>query len=321
MSEIRNYIIKLTNKEDLNFEETQRCLQIISNRGATPAQIAAFLVALKLKGETVGEIVAASEFLKNHLTKIYPNEKFLNISFKNPYLTFCASIILNSFGYKIALPFIDNSYIDSDMGNILKGLDLPTNLNEEQTNTIFNSTGIYLLKEKNLSKVLIETIPLKSELGIETLIDIISPLYNLPSTKYHLIENSNNLLIHSIKELNAEIGITFYKKNIFVHINMLKNGEILTIEVNLQNYFNKNLDSLLELNKHSLIDILQGKPFKDLPLLICACALMLVTNGVYSNIDQAITQIEAALKDGHVYNNFKKIMEQSNISLFAPSLS
>ncbi len=53
VNEIQDTLMHLANGQDLPGAEAQRAFQIIMNGGATPAQIAAFLMGLRAKGETV----------------------------------------------------------------------------------------------------------------------------------------------------------------------------------------------------------------------------------------------------------------------------
>jgi anthranilate phosphoribosyltransferase len=320
MSEIRNYISKLTNKEDLNCEDIQRCLQIISKRGATPAQIAAFLTALKVKGETINEIAATRNYLTKHLNCTQSSDNFLNISFKNSYLTLAAAIILNSLGYKVALPFIDHPYIHSNIANLLENLGIPVKLSNPQLEEIYNKTGIYFLIERSLPNILIEMHTLRIELGIETLLELIEPLYNLSSCKYYLIESTYNSHINVIRELHAEFGATFYQEKDILNISLLKDNEIYLHSINILEFFEDINNSRFEINESTFIDILNSKNQSYLPILISACASLLLASGAYTDIKQSINHIRNALTTGQAYNNFRHLTDSVNRVLFEPSI-
>jgi anthranilate phosphoribosyltransferase len=69
-NEIQKLIEKISAKHDLSQDESARLFQVIMNGGATPAQIAAALLALKTKGETVDEITGAVNLLRSKMTKL-----------------------------------------------------------------------------------------------------------------------------------------------------------------------------------------------------------------------------------------------------------
>jgi len=67
---IKEAIIKLTERKDLTFDEVQTVMNEIVNNQASPSQIAAFLTALKMKGETPSEIVSFARILKSLCLKL-----------------------------------------------------------------------------------------------------------------------------------------------------------------------------------------------------------------------------------------------------------
>ena len=67
---IKDIINKVVNKENLTFEEMEDVMNYILGGQASPAQVAAFLVALRLKEETEVEIAAGANTLRNHSTPI-----------------------------------------------------------------------------------------------------------------------------------------------------------------------------------------------------------------------------------------------------------
>ena len=64
MSEIKKYINKVTDFKDLTEDEAVRAFQIIMKGGATPVQISALLVGLRMKGESIDEITAAARVMR-----------------------------------------------------------------------------------------------------------------------------------------------------------------------------------------------------------------------------------------------------------------
>ncbi|MEM2914247.1 MAG: anthranilate phosphoribosyltransferase, partial [Candidatus Bathyarchaeia archaeon] len=69
---IKEGIKKLTEKSNLTFEEAYGAMKDIVNGNATQAQIGAFLACLKMKGETVEEIIAFVKAMKESCIKIKP---------------------------------------------------------------------------------------------------------------------------------------------------------------------------------------------------------------------------------------------------------
>ncbi len=64
------YILKLSRKEDLTFDEMYKAFDAVLTDQATDSEVASLLVGLKEKGETVEEITALVTVLKDHATKL-----------------------------------------------------------------------------------------------------------------------------------------------------------------------------------------------------------------------------------------------------------
>ena len=69
---IRDGIQRLVGETDLSYEEAQEIMKEIMSGKATSAQIAAFLTALRMKGESVNEITAFTKVMKEYCHQIHP---------------------------------------------------------------------------------------------------------------------------------------------------------------------------------------------------------------------------------------------------------
>ena len=69
---IKESIQFLTDRKDLSSEQAQKTMREIMSGEATPAQIGAFLAALRMKGETVDEITALAQVMREHAIRISP---------------------------------------------------------------------------------------------------------------------------------------------------------------------------------------------------------------------------------------------------------
>jgi len=67
---IKEAISKLIDKTDLTRQEAKEAMKEIMSGQATPAQISAYLVAMRMKGETADEITGSAEIMRQHATKI-----------------------------------------------------------------------------------------------------------------------------------------------------------------------------------------------------------------------------------------------------------
>lgn len=76
---IRSYISKVVRGEDLHEKEMEKAMSAIMEGEATPAQIASFVTALRMKGETIDEITGAARIMRAKATKVDLNNHLVNI--------------------------------------------------------------------------------------------------------------------------------------------------------------------------------------------------------------------------------------------------
>src|SRR6266571_371089 len=76
---IRNAVTKLVEREELSPEHAAACMEEMASGSATPAQIGAFLVALRLKGETPGEMAAMLTVLREKSLRVELDGELLDV--------------------------------------------------------------------------------------------------------------------------------------------------------------------------------------------------------------------------------------------------
>ena len=76
---IKEAIIKLSKKEDLTYDEAEAVMNEIMDGAATPVQMASYLTALSLKGETIDEITASAAGMRAHCIKLLHDMDVLEI--------------------------------------------------------------------------------------------------------------------------------------------------------------------------------------------------------------------------------------------------
>ena len=76
---IREAIIKLSKKEDLTYDEAESVMNEIMDGAATPVQMASYLTALSMKGETIDEITASAAGMRAHCIKLLHDMDVLEI--------------------------------------------------------------------------------------------------------------------------------------------------------------------------------------------------------------------------------------------------
>ncbi len=181
---------------------------------ATPAQIAAFLVALKKKGETVGEITALAEAMREFSRRIHPKvngylldtcgtggdrTKTFNVS------TICAFVIAAS-GVPVAKH--GNRSFTSRCGSadVLERLGLNLNTEPEVVERCIQEIGVGFMFAPNFHPAMKNVASIRREVGVRTVFNILGPLTNPAGANAQLIGVYDQSLLEPMCEAAHNLG-------------------------------------------------------------------------------------------------------------------
>ncbi|MFQ3597797.1 MAG: anthranilate phosphoribosyltransferase [Chloroherpetonaceae bacterium] len=177
-------VVALINGMSLTSAQMETMVSEIMEGKASDAVIAAILVLLRQKGETIEEIYGAVNALLNRVERIELHPEAIDTcgtggdasgTFN---ISTVASIIANAAGVKIAKH--GNRSISSQCGSadVLEALGININLNREQTKAIFEKTSYAFLYAPNYHKTMKSVAQARRELGIRTIFNMVGPLAN-----------------------------------------------------------------------------------------------------------------------------------------------
>ena len=188
MNEIKKHIETIVSGKHLKPEEAERVFQIIMNGGATPAQIAAVLVGLKINGETEAEITAGVKVIRSKATKFSVGENT-----KNKMIDVCGTGGDASGTYNIstAVAFVvaacgvpvanhGNRAVSSRSGSadVLEALGVKVEIEKEIMEQALEEIGICFLMAPVYHSAMRHVAPTRKELGIRTIFNLFGPLSN-----------------------------------------------------------------------------------------------------------------------------------------------
>ena len=177
-------VVALINGMNLTSTQMETMVSEVMEGKASDAVIAAILVLLRQKGETIEEIYGAVNALLSRVEKIdlHPEATDTCGTGGDASGTFnistVASIIANAAGVKIAKH--GNRSISSQCGSadVLEALGININLTPEQTKAVFDKTGYAFLYAPNYHKAMKSVAQARRELGIRTIFNMVGPLAN-----------------------------------------------------------------------------------------------------------------------------------------------
>lgn len=212
---LKPYLAKVIQFQHLTVEEAEQAMHIIMSGQATPAQIAGYLVALRMKGETVEEILGSAMAMRAHAHTVRVQSSPLvdtagtggdgahtfNIS------TASAFVVAGS-GRRVAKH--GNRAASSRCGSadVLEALGVRVDLPPQQVARCIEEVGIGFLYAPNFHPAMKYAIGPRRELGQRTLFNLLGPLTNPAGAEFQLLgvyqADLVSPLAEVLKELNSE---------------------------------------------------------------------------------------------------------------------
>lgn len=212
--DIKDAIARVIDRHDLTGEEMTSVMQAIMTGAATPAQIAGFLVGLRMKGETVGEIAAAAGVMRSLASGVsiadLPNTVDIvgtggdgsgtfNISTTSMFVAAAAGCHVAKHG---------NRSVSSKSGSadVLEAAGVRLDLTPEQTARCVREVGVGFMFAPMHHGAMKHAIGPRRELGVRTLFNVLGPLTNPAGVPNQVLGVFREDLVISLAEVLQRLG-------------------------------------------------------------------------------------------------------------------
>ena len=210
---IKEAIIKLSKKQDLAYAEAEAVMDEIMSGQATPVQMSAYLTALALKGETIDEITASAAGMRAHCIKLLHNLDVLEIvgtggdgsnSFN---ISTTSSLVIAAGGVPVAKHGNRAASSKSGAADVLEALGVKITLTPERSTEILKKINICFLFAQNYHIAMKYVAPIRKELGIRTVFNILGPLSNPAGANMELMGVYDQSLVEPLAQVMANLGV------------------------------------------------------------------------------------------------------------------
>ena len=210
---IKEAIIKLSKKQDLAYAEAEAVMDEIMSGQATPVQMSAYLTALALKGETIDEITASAAGMRAHCIKLLHNLDVLEIvgtggdgsnSFN---ISTTSSLVIASGGVPVAKHGNRAASSKSGAADVLEALGVKITLTPERSAELLKKINICFLFAQNYHIAMKYVAPIRKELGIRTVFNILGPLSNPAGANMELMGVYDQSLVKPLAQVMANLGV------------------------------------------------------------------------------------------------------------------
>lgn len=211
---IKEAILKLSKKEDLSYQEAEAVMNEIMGGEATPVQMSAYLTALSLKGETIDEITASAAGMRAHCIKLLHDMDVLEIvgtggdgsnSFN---ISTTASFVIAAGGVPVAKHGNRAASSKSGAADVLEALGVKITIPPEKSAELLKKINICFLFAQNYHIAMKYVAPIRKELGIRTVFNILGPLSNPAGANMELMGVFDESLVEPLAQVMAKLGVT-----------------------------------------------------------------------------------------------------------------
>ena len=342
---IQEAIIKLCGREDLTGKETKAVFREIMEGAATPSQMGAFLTALRLKGETIEEITAAAEIMREKMVKISVrsgvaidreeiNEDAETVmdtcgtggSGTNTFnISTASAFVVAGAGIKVAKHGNRSASSACGSADVLEELGVDIMMKPEKSAECVKKTGLGFLYARLFHPAMRNVAATRKELGIRTIFNILGPLSSPARANTQVLGVYDAALVEVmakvLNNLKAKRAFVVHGLDTLDEISLtgptvvseVRGGKVSTYEVRPEDYGLKTCHPKelaggdAKQNAEIGNAVLKGEkgPRRDIVLLNSAFAI--VCAGRAENIKKGVTAAEESIDSGAAFGKLEKL--------------
>lgn len=334
---IREAIIKLSKKENLTYEEAETVMSEIMTGQATPVQISSYLTALSMKGETIDEITASAVGTRaagkhlNHETDVLEIVGTGGDGSNSFNISTTASLVIAAAGVPVAKHGNRAASSKSGAADVLEALGVNITIPQEKSEELLKKIHICFLFAQTYHAAMKYVAPVRKELGIRTVFNILGPLTNPAGANMQLMGVFDGSLVeplaHVLCNLGVNKGMVVYGQDKLDEISMsapttvceIRDGAFAVSEITPEQfgYERCEKDALkggtpqenAEITK-AILDGSDRGPKRQAVCLNAGAALYIA--GKADSMESGVRLAEKLIDDGSAQKTLKAFVEESN---------
>ena len=329
-------IHKVADGKTLSDDEMRTALEIMTDGHATPAQMGAFLMALRVRGETVEEITGATQMMRAKMRRVVAPAGALDIAGTggDSHGTFnvstCSALVAAGAGLKIAKHGSRSVSSLAGSSDVLSTLGIKLDVSTATIERAIAEAGVGFMFAPNHHPAMKHWAPVRAELGVRTIFNLLGPLCNPASVTRQVIGVYSWQWVEPVAHVLAGLG----SERVWVvhgHDGMdeltttgstdiaeVRDGKVTVFEITPQDAGlpPAKLSDLrggdAAFNAAAIRAVLDGDrgPFRDIVLLNSAAAL--VVGGKAVSLIDGVELASASIDSGAARAALAKLVEVTN---------
>ena len=305
-------------------DEMLHLMRLIMNGELSPVMTAAIITGLRVKKETIGEITAAAQVMREFSTKVHVQDTTHMVDIvgtggdgANTFnISTCSMFVAAAAGAKVSKHGGRSVSSKSGSADVMDALGIHINLQPEQIAQCIADVGIGFMFAPTHHPAMKNVAPVRKELGVRTLFNILGPLTNPAGAPNILMgvfhPDLVGIQVRALQRLGAEHALVVYGRDGMDEVSLgaatlvgeLKNGQITEYEIHPEDFglpmvSNRALKvETPEQSRQMLLDVLSGATGAAHDIVCLNAGAALYAANVAASIQDGIAKARAAIASG-----------------------
>ena len=319
-------------------DEMLHLMRLIMNGELSPVMTASIITSLRVKKETIGEITAAAQVMREFSTKVHVKDATHMVDIvgtggdgANTFnLSTCSMFVAAAAGAKVSKHGGRSVSSKSGSADVMEALGIHINLKPEQIAQCIAEVGIGFMFAPNHHPAMKNVAPVRKELGVRTIFNILGPLTNPAGAPNILMgvfhPDLVGIQVRALQRLGAEHALVVYGRDGMDEVSLgaatlvgeLKNGQITEYEIHPEDFglpmaSNRALKvETPEQSREMLIGVLKGEPGAAQEIVCLNAGVALYAANVAESIPTGIAKARAAIASGAALAKLEQVVTRTH---------
>ena len=319
-------------------DEMLHLMRLIMNGELSPVMTASIITGLRVKKETIGEITAAAQVMREFSTKVHVKDATHMVDIvgtggdgANTFnISTCSMFVAAAAGAKVSKHGGRGVSSKSGSADVMEALGIHINLKPEQIAQCIADVGIGFMFAPNHHPAMKNVAPVRKELGVRTIFNILGPLTNPAGAPNILMgvfhPDLVGIQVRALQRLGAEHALVVYGRDGMDEVSLgaatlvgeLKNGQITEYEIHPEDFglpmaSNRALKvETPEQSREMLIGVLKGEPGAAQDIVCLNAGVALYAANVAESIQAGIAKARAAIASGAALAKLEQVVTRTH---------
>ena len=330
-------LLRTIEHREIFHDEMLHIVRRIMSGELSHVMMAALITGLRVKKETIGEITAAAEVMREFSTKVHVADKTHLVDIvgtggdgSNTFnISTCSMFVAAAAGAKVSKHGGRGVSSKSGSADVMESLGINIQLSPQEIARCIEQVGVGFMFAPNHHPAMKNVAPVRKELGIKTIFNLLGPLTNPASAPNILMgvfhPDLVGIQVRALQRLGAEHAVVVYGKDGMDEVSLgaatlvgeLQNGEISEYEIHPEDFgmlmaSNRALRvETAEQSKDMLLGVLDNVPGAAKDIVVLNAGVALYAANVVDSMAEGISRARAAIESGAARTKLSQLVEFS----------